>query len=233
MNIPFHLDQAISRWRAELNASGSIGSADLAELETHLRDSFGELRGHALADDEAFHVARRRLGGAEIAEEFAKVDPDAVWAERARWMIFGVLVSQIFWNGSKMVSNLAAITAAMSTSGLSWSGRAAAWSHCLTSLLVMGLLIWVLVRLVRGKWRLGNSRQVAFLLHPAVLAGMVCLLAFLNTLAMTFFVRTLGLGVYIDQTQILQYFGLAMLAAVPVILAAALTKAQRRAHQVS
>jgi hypothetical protein len=33
MNTPFHLDQAISRWRAELNASGSIGSADLAELE--------------------------------------------------------------------------------------------------------------------------------------------------------------------------------------------------------
>jgi hypothetical protein len=233
MNTPFHLDQAISRWRAELNASGSIGSADLAELETHLRDSFGELRGHALADDEAFHVARRRLGGAEIAEEFAKVDPDAVWAERARWMIFGVLASLIIWNGTRMVTNLAVIMAAMSTSGVSWSDRASAWSYSLTSLFAMGLFIWVLVRLVRGKWRLGNSRQAAFLLHPAVLASMVCLLAFLNTMASIFLVRSLGVSVYAGQSQIWAYIGMAMLVAIPVILAAALAMARRRTRQVS
>lgn len=233
MKTPFQLDQALALWRAELSESGSIGSTDLAELETHLRDSFEELRKHELPDDEAFHLARRRLGGAEVAEEFAKVDSDAVWAGRARWMIFGVLVSQIFWNGTKMVTYLTMAMATMSTRGLSWSGWATAMSFCLAPVLAMSLFVWGLVRLVRGNWRMGTSRQVAFLLHPAVLACIMCLLDFMNNMAISFFIsRRIAIHGDSTQDQILGYILSPLVVAVPVILAVAMTKAQRRAGQV-
>ncbi|MEO5914667.1 MAG: hypothetical protein ABIS50_10570 [Luteolibacter sp.] len=229
MNAPFHLDQAIARWRTELNESGSIGTSDLAELESHLRDAFDELRMQALTEDEAFHLARRRLGGAEMIEEFAKIDPDAVWAERARWMIFGVLVSQVFWNGTRMFTTFAAIVAAMSTRSLGWSDLVCTCAYYMVSFMAMGLFVWVVLRLVRGNWRLGNSRKVSFFLNPAVLAGMICLTSFLNSMANIFMVRSLGVGVYAGQNQIWAYIGFGMLTAIPVILAAALRAAQRRA----
>ena len=94
MKTVFNLDQSIAAWRAPL--AGKLSDANLTKLETHLRESFAELRARRLADDEAFHLAGRRLGGAELAEEFAKVHPDALWAERGRWMLFGVPHSMCF-----------------------------------------------------------------------------------------------------------------------------------------
>ena len=233
MNTPFQLEPAISRWRAELNASGSIGNTDLAELETHLRDSFEELRTHALVDDEAFLLARRRLGGAEIVEEFSKVDPDAVWAGRAKWMILGVLASQIFWSGSKIAMVFAQTMIALSTHNFSWGGTAMALGQCLVALLTMGLFAFILLQLVRGKWRSGNSKRFALFVHPAVLAVLVCLLVVLQTMTTVLSVRLLGLVAYGNLTYVQQYVQMAMLIITPVILATALTMAQRRTRQVS
>lgn len=233
MSTSFNLDQAIACWRAELNASGSIGSSDLAELETHLRDSFEELRTRGLSDDEAFHMARRRLGGAEVVEEFAKVNPDAVWAERARWMILGVLASQIFWSVIRSAGYLAEVLIAKSTSGFSWRGSALAWGLGLTSLISMGLFVCVLVLLIRGKWRLWNPKWTAFLLRPAVLAALVYVSIFVQLFSANLRLRYVEPGIYSQHIYIASWTGWGTALGTPLVLAAALIIAQRRARQVS
>lgn len=232
MNTPFQLEPAISRWRAELNASGSIGNNDLAELDTHLRESYEELRTQALADDEAFLIARRRLGGAEVVEELAKVDTGALWAGRAWWMILGVLLSQIFWTGSRVVMVLAQTGIALSTQNFGWGGTAVAVGQGFVALLTIGLFAFLVVRLVRGKWHLENPKRFAFLVHPAVLAFLVCLQAALQTMTTILSVRVMGLVAYGNLTQVQQYVQMPMAIMTPVILAMALTMAQRRARQM-
>ena len=231
MNTPFQLEQAISCWRAELNASGTIGNNDLAELETHLRESHEELRTHALADDEAFLIARRRLGGAEVVEELAKVDTGALWAGRAWWMILGVLLSQIFWTCSRIVTVLAQTGIALSTQGFGWSGTAVTVGQVFVALLTIVLFAFLLVRLVRGKWRLENPKRFAFLVHPAFLVFLVSLQVALQALPILS-TRFLGLVAYGNLTQVQQYVQMPMAILTPVILAMALTMAQRRARQM-
>lgn len=73
---PFCLNRAIERWRENLGQSSAFRSEDLAELETHLRDSIAELEGRGLSSEEAFMVASGRIGGAPALEvEFGKVNP--------------------------------------------------------------------------------------------------------------------------------------------------------------
>src|SRR4051812_13580011 len=98
MNPAFDLEKSIAAWRAEITAQDPLRDAGLDELATHLRETFSDLRARGLADDEAFHLACRRLGGADLVEELAKVHPDAVWATRGKWMIFGVLSFNVFWS---------------------------------------------------------------------------------------------------------------------------------------
>lgn len=57
---------------------------DLAELESHLRESTGQLQAHGLNEEEAFLIAVRRLGNErELAREFAKVAPTGEGPGRA------------------------------------------------------------------------------------------------------------------------------------------------------
>src|SRR4051812_12202903 len=106
MNPSFDLEKSIAAWRAEITAQDPLREAVLDELATHLRETFADLRARGLAEAEAFHLARRRLGGAELVEELAKVHPDAVWAERGKWMLFGVLGFHVFWSVLHMLASL-------------------------------------------------------------------------------------------------------------------------------
>src|SRR4051812_36254152 len=110
MKPTFALEESIAAWRAEITAQDPLRTAGLDEITTHLRDTFADLRTRGLADEEAFHLARRRVGGAEIVEEFAKVHPDAVWAERGRWMLFGVLAVAVFWSILSLLGALLDVT---------------------------------------------------------------------------------------------------------------------------
>lgn len=86
----FDLNAAVGNWRKEL---AQLGLADnQQELEAHLRDTIVELRRCDLNDEEAFWLARRRMGKpAELAEEFAKADPARVWRMRVFWIVTGLL----------------------------------------------------------------------------------------------------------------------------------------------
>jgi len=87
----FDLNHAIQEWRARLGESPAFRRENLEELETHLRDSIANLAQRGLAEDEAFIIATRRVGGeAVLGKEFAKINSRDLWLNRALWMLVGI-----------------------------------------------------------------------------------------------------------------------------------------------
>ena len=137
----FNLNKASLGWREELARHG-ITPAEANELESHLYDAMAELQQHGLSEEEAFWIARHRLGPApDLAEQFAKADPGRVWKDR------------IFW------------AAALSLSGLLWmrvwgfwfanlhssAGVSGSWSNALLQILTLLPLMLVAFLLIRGR----------------------------------------------------------------------------------
>ena len=86
----FELNAGLDNWRQELTAQPALTAEARRELETHLRDTLAGFRQHGLTDEEAFSLARRRVGRPErLGEEFRKVNPSAVWRERVFWAASG------------------------------------------------------------------------------------------------------------------------------------------------
>lgn len=84
----FNLNTALENWRTELAAQPSLSPDDRRELETHLRDTFAEVKARGLSEEESFWLARRRVGQPQkLAEEFVKTDPTRIWRERVFWMM--------------------------------------------------------------------------------------------------------------------------------------------------
>jgi hypothetical protein len=96
----FDLNTALENWRQELVAQPALTPDDRRELETHLCDVLAELKARGVSDEEAFHLARRRLGHPQkLAEEFTQANPAQVWRERIFW---GWLVFFLYetWSGA-------------------------------------------------------------------------------------------------------------------------------------
>jgi hypothetical protein len=90
----FDLNTAIENWRQELAGQLNLASDDRRELETHLHEAVAGFQQRGLNDEESFWLARRRVGQPEqLAEEFVKADPAAVWRERVFWMAAGALAA--------------------------------------------------------------------------------------------------------------------------------------------
>ena len=68
----FNLEEAITRWRQQMNAAG-FSSDSLAELEAHLRDDIEHSLPLGLSLETSFQNAVQRLGsGKALREEFAR-----------------------------------------------------------------------------------------------------------------------------------------------------------------
>ena len=57
------IDAQIGQWRSFLDRHPAAVSADIDELEDHLRAQLADLTAVGLSEDEAFLVAVKRLGG--------------------------------------------------------------------------------------------------------------------------------------------------------------------------
>ena len=78
----FDLEAQVRTWKAHLYRTGSVGYADIDELESHLRDSIDDLTARGIPLEEAFLLAVRRMGDvALIHEEFAKISTEDVWKQ--------------------------------------------------------------------------------------------------------------------------------------------------------
>src|SRR5919206_3191937 len=79
---PASLEEQIDRWRSYLDRRQAIHSADVAELEDHLREQVAVLVDAGLATDEAFLVAVKRMGNLDaLSREFAREHSDRLWKQ--------------------------------------------------------------------------------------------------------------------------------------------------------
>ncbi len=71
----FDLSLAIQQWREKLVQSPHFKAENVAELESHVRDSVVTLQSNGLSSEESFLIATRRVGSVENLEpEFGKVN---------------------------------------------------------------------------------------------------------------------------------------------------------------
>jgi len=82
MNEGFPLEERIGEWRQYFMKRQAIRSADVEELEDHLRTEVEALRQAGLHDDEAFLVAVKRLGDLDsVSREFAREYSERLWKQ--------------------------------------------------------------------------------------------------------------------------------------------------------
>lgn len=89
----FNLQQSIDSYIGVIMNQGSITGSDAAELTAHLFDATDSLRSQGLSEEEAFLIARKRLGEeALLTDEYSKVNTSVktnrIWA----YMFIGVNV---------------------------------------------------------------------------------------------------------------------------------------------
>jgi hypothetical protein len=76
------LEEQIGQWRNYLSRRQAIHSADVAELEDHLREQIAVLADSGLSADEAFLVAVKRMGNLDtLSREFAREHSDRLWKQ--------------------------------------------------------------------------------------------------------------------------------------------------------
>jgi hypothetical protein len=104
------IERQIEQWRIGLAASELLGNSDVSELENHLREEMEQLKTSDLSDEEAFLIARRRLGDTEaLAAEFAKVNSGRRFANRLLWMAIGVLSYFLMFQLSLLATRVSAL----------------------------------------------------------------------------------------------------------------------------
>jgi hypothetical protein len=159
----FDLNAAIESWRQELAGQPNFASDDRRELETHLRDAIAELSRGGLNEDDSFWLARHRVGQPEqLAKEFVKADPAAVWRERVFWMLLAIFLS----------STLGRLAGSIGFALTPVNANYMVEIVPATTLIVLGSLIPIIiaVSLAKGKWvalfsrlaqLVGNRRHLA------------------------------------------------------------------------
>ena len=76
------LEAQVGRWRGYVHRRQVISSADVDELEDHLRGQVADLRATGLDDDEAFLVAIKRLGNLDaVSREYAREHSERLWKQ--------------------------------------------------------------------------------------------------------------------------------------------------------
>ena len=85
-----NVDEKIELWRQELLQTQSMSVADVEELVDHLAQTVFDLCASGLTKEEAYWVARSRLGDVQILQvEFQKVNQRLVWRQRLLWLLSG------------------------------------------------------------------------------------------------------------------------------------------------
>ena len=142
----FDLNEEIAEWRSNLAKSEAFDASAVNELESHLREEIESLLSLNLSEEEAFWVARRRLGGAgELGCEFAKINRSAVLRVRLFWMAAGVLGYMLAVQSGAAASKLGVLLAAFG--GLRGPGLGIV--HVASQMVVLGAVLYLCYRVCR------------------------------------------------------------------------------------
>lgn len=142
---PFDLNRSLQEWRRRFDASATIRTENLDEMEAHLRESMAALVRAGLSEEEAFLVASRRLGPSDALEaEYAKIHPGDVRRTRAAWMLAGVFLFVLMNDLATLASGAAVLF------GNRWNidGLSLGWFGALTSGLVLTASVLAFLRVV-------------------------------------------------------------------------------------
>lgn len=95
----FQLDTAINGLLHQVSAKGTLTSEDTRELKSHLHDTVESLIQTGLTDEEAFEVAKLRLGNKEeLANEFEKINGTSLVNKEWVFLFIGIGFSIIIGN---------------------------------------------------------------------------------------------------------------------------------------
>jgi hypothetical protein len=79
------VESQIAEWRDYIASAPGVNGRDVDELEDHLRGQIAELNSAGLADDEAFLVAVKRMGGLDsLSREYAREHSGRLWKQLFR-----------------------------------------------------------------------------------------------------------------------------------------------------
>lgn len=174
---PFDLSLAIHRWRQNLAQSPHFKVEDVAELESHIRDSVVTLQGNGLSSEESFLIATRRAGSAESLEpEFAKLNPSPfykivhalilIFFSIGCWFLWAMLSLPRMLAGSWVTRPLPAFTHLL----MDWK-----WLLVVPPMAALGYCLWV--------WMGKASLRSGWMGFFALTVGILMLLAFPITVA--------------------------------------------------
>ena len=205
----FDLERSLTQSMREFAAQPCYAQADLREMEDHLRESVRALEGKGLSAEEAFLLARRRLGGPSLLDvEFSKVNQPRIWLNRVLWMLVGIQAWVLFWDfgGTVRLAATVAFARLWLYQGL-WS---AIWL-ALVELGVLAGLAAVAVRWTRSRqaalsarvqWALSRTSSAAFVAGALLLAGLAAKFAVrMEAVALTWAMPVPQYGVDVDVDQ--------------------------------
>ena len=216
------VENQIEQWREALQTSDAFGSADLDELESHLREEMERLTPLGLSGTEAFLVARHRLGTAEALEaEYAKVNADRRALLHLSWMAAGVLVYILVAHLAVAISEvgvLAALLLHVGPAAFAWIGVAIKVAAMAVLLLLAGTCAR---RCSWSRWT-GRLWTLSWPSRVGLLGGLVvleCLTIGFEFLFRAVTARCVGPQEYGRMWRVLTYANLGWVILLPVLAA--------------
>lgn len=169
-NTPaFDLDHAISEWRSALASSVRLSHEEVRELEIHLRESCDSLAKGGLNPEEAFWVAKKRLGHAvELEMEFGKVDPARVWRDRLTWLVAGVAANFACMTGYSFLESI--LSQCLARLGVQAAGPSWWWAQVVMFQVITAALFAIAVRFAKKQERVRAVQRRFFARYGFVLA---------------------------------------------------------------
>jgi hypothetical protein len=214
------VEKRIEQWREGLAGSELLSGSDVNELESHLRDGMEHLKTAGLSDNEAFLVARHRLGDTiALEEEFAKVNSPRRLRDRLCWMIAGVLAYWVAVHFASAASGIA-LAIAQATSGNPGVMALIAGGVRIVAFCGMtGLMVWMCARYFRpgGPARIQITRRVQIVFLVALLFATVGL-TIARVFGVAYVIRTLPVADYSRIAMMESYGNITWRFAGPVLL---------------
>lgn len=229
------VEEQIEQWRTGLANSETLGHTDIRELETHLREEIEHLEPLGLSGEEAFLVARHRLGDtAALAGEFLKINAHARLLQRYCWGIMGVLLyftATTVASGASALSRQLAYMAGLRQINLGLlAGLAEIAAFAGTILLALRLYTRHLYHRVEGHSRDSNAMPV---LAAAVLAVGTLTFLGIRILFTQMMWRLASAGDFAKMAYVGAYVDFAFRIAAPVLMAGLFVVLYQRSKQAA
>ncbi len=110
-NTEFNLKEKTHNWKKALSNNPSVTEADVDELESHLLDLIDDLKAKDLDDEEAFWVAKKRLGSSqEWEEDYQKANNAVLQIKKSLIILAGILIYFLSFYFLKFSSKLLLIS---------------------------------------------------------------------------------------------------------------------------